>query len=174
MKALVRWFQKEGPNWKNSVRNKHNAVDALHRQLLGAGPEKTGEGMVALSHARDESRAIVQDLFQGQKLVYRSGFWNKLAGPGMFGKIGAKITVTGVVYSANTLSGGAIVKGVKSAPARSAARSACAAKAAPALPNGCSGTSSRTTFSATSWLASSRCSRVSWRSGRRRARPSPA
>ena len=97
MKALVRWFQKEGPNWKNSVRNKSNAVDTLHRQLLGIGPEKTGEGMVAISHARDESRAIVHDLFQGQKLVYRSGFWNKLAGHGTFGKIGARITVTGVV-----------------------------------------------------------------------------
>jgi hypothetical protein len=116
MRALVRWFQKEGPNWKNSVRNKSNAVDTLHRQLLGIGPEKTGEGMVAISHARDESRAIVHDLFQGQKLVYRSGFWNKLAGHGTFGKIGARITVTGVVTNANTLSGGAIVRGVKSAP----------------------------------------------------------
>ncbi len=116
MKALVRWFQKEGPNWKNSVRNKRNAVDTLHRQLLGVGPEKTGEGMVALLHARDESRAIVHDLFQGQKLVYRSGLWNKLAGPGTFGKLGAKITVSGVAYSANTLSGGAIAKGIKSDP----------------------------------------------------------
>ena len=118
MKALVRWFQTKGPNWKNSVRNKRNAVDTLHRQLLGVGPQKTGKGMVALSHARDESRAIVHDLFQGQKLVYRSGFWTKLAGPGMFGKIGAKITVTGAVYNVNTLSGGGIVKGVKSAPAQ--------------------------------------------------------
>jgi hypothetical protein len=116
MKALVRWFQKEGPNWKNSVRNKRNAVDTLHRQLLGVGPEKSGEGMIALSHARDESRAIVHDLFQGQKLVYRSGFWNKLAGHGTFGKIGAKITVSGVAMNANTLSGGAIVNGVRSAP----------------------------------------------------------
>ncbi len=125
MKALVRWFQKEGPNWKNSVRNKRNAVDTLHRQLLGeTGPERTRAGMVALSHARDESRAIVHDLFRGQKLVYRSGFWTKLAGAGMFGKLGAKIAVTSVVTGANTLSGGAIVKGVKSAPARLAARSA--------------------------------------------------
>ncbi len=116
MRALVRWFQKEGPNWKNSVRNRRNAVDTLHRQLLGAGPEKTAAGMIALSHARDESRAIVHDLFHGQKLIYRPGLWTKLAGPGMFGKISAKITVTGAGLNMNTLSGGAIAKGVKSAP----------------------------------------------------------
>jgi hypothetical protein len=115
MKALVRWFQKEGPNWKNSVRNKHNAVDTLHRQLLGVSLEKTGEGMYALSLARNESRAIVHELFQGQKLIYRSGFWTKLAGPGFFGKVSAKISVGTVVSSVNTFSGGAIVKGGRAA-----------------------------------------------------------
>lgn len=77
--ALVSWIQSKGPDWKKSVRNRHNAVDTLFRQLMGLeGPKKSGDDMVALSHIRDESRAIVTDLFRGKELEWRSGFFRKV------------------------------------------------------------------------------------------------
>ena len=67
MRALVRWFQKEGPNWKNSVRNKRNAVDTLHRQLIGdTGPTKTGEGMIALSTRATNPAQSCMIFFRGR------------------------------------------------------------------------------------------------------------
>ena len=105
--ALLRWMQLQGQNWKSSVRNKHNAVDTLHKQVIGvAGVSKTGAGMAALFHARDESRAIVTGLFQGKVLVHRPGLVTKLAGNGTFGKLGAQKTIAGVAKDAKGLSGG--------------------------------------------------------------------
>jgi len=81
--ALTKWMQKEGNGWKNSVRNKRNAVDTLFKQINGMGSTvpKTGAGMVAISYARDESRAIITDLFAGKRLQFRSGIMAKIAGP---------------------------------------------------------------------------------------------
>lgn len=77
--ALVAWIQSKGPDWKKSVRNRHGAVDTLFRQLMGIeGPKKSGDDIVALSHIRAESRAIVTDLFRGAELEWRSGFFRKV------------------------------------------------------------------------------------------------
>jgi hypothetical protein len=79
-KALVGWMQKEGAKWKSSVRNKYGAVADLYKQVMGLpGVAKTAEGIVALSHVRDEARAIVTELFRGKTLDWRPGILKKLA-----------------------------------------------------------------------------------------------
>lgn len=73
--AVMGWISKEGPHWKSSVRNKFDAVDNLHRQVMGiAGVTKAGAGMAAESHVRDESRAMLTALFQGKRLHWRPTF----------------------------------------------------------------------------------------------------
>jgi hypothetical protein len=128
--ALLRWMQMKGSDWKTSVRNKHNAVDTLYKQVTGLGTQKsqskqvTGLGtqqphsLVALSHVRDESRAILTDLFQGKQMVFRPGLVTKLAGNGTFGKLGAYATLRSVAKSSNTVSGGALASGIKSLPSQ--------------------------------------------------------
>jgi hypothetical protein len=77
--ALHAWINSKGDGWKTSVRNKNNAVENLFRQL---GPEggQTKPDRIALSHVRDESRAIITDLFSGKQLVFRPGLMTKIAG----------------------------------------------------------------------------------------------
>ena len=77
LKALISWQQSKGNNWKQSIRNKENAVDNLYRQLTGLGNKAD---MFALSHIQNESRAIITDLFQGKKLIFRPGLLTKIAG----------------------------------------------------------------------------------------------
>lgn len=112
--ALVRWMQKEGNGWKSSPRNRGNIVENLYRQVTDLGPSR--KELVALSFIRDESRAIVTDLFQGRQLVFRKGIITKLAGNGTLGKLGAKVTIAGVVRSSDKLSGGAVSGAIRGAP----------------------------------------------------------
>lgn len=79
-KTIVAWMQKEGPGWKSSVRNKYHAVDDLYKQSMGLPtPERSAGEIIGMSHLRAESRAIVDDLFRGQSLVWKPGFFAKLA-----------------------------------------------------------------------------------------------
>ncbi len=103
--ALLKWVQSKGAAWKSSQRNKNKAVEILHSQLMGTGGVKLGGAeMVALSHVRDESRAILVDLFADKRLQWREGWKAKLAQQ----KIGATLGVGGALYGSNTMSGGAI------------------------------------------------------------------
>src|SRR5579871_669736 len=78
--AIVAWMQKEGPNWKSSVRNRYHAVDDLHKQSMGLPvPSRTGEEIIGFSYVRAESRTIVDDLFRGASIDWRSGILPKLA-----------------------------------------------------------------------------------------------
>lgn len=77
--ALMKWMQSKGNAWKTSVRNKRQGVEILYAQLTGVGKVKiTGSEMVALSHVRDEARAIIDDLFRGKQLRWRGTFAQKL------------------------------------------------------------------------------------------------
>jgi hypothetical protein len=103
--AVVAWISKEGPAWKSSKRNKFHAVEDLHAQVMDLPvPKRTGEAMVALSYVRDESRAIVTDLFRGKRLEWRKTFGEKLGQQ----KWTFRLAVGGGVRSADQLSGGAI------------------------------------------------------------------
>jgi hypothetical protein len=74
LKALVAYMQKEGPSYKTGPRNKFKAIDNLYAQLSGQPTlAKTGADIEALTHLRDESRLIVNDLFLGKKLKYKPG-----------------------------------------------------------------------------------------------------
>src|SRR5215471_10102112 len=54
--AIVGWMQKEGPNWKSSVRNRYNAVDDLHKQAMGIPvPSRTADEIIGFSLVRAES-----------------------------------------------------------------------------------------------------------------------
>jgi hypothetical protein len=105
--ALTVWKISKGAGWKTSVRNKKNAIENLEKQLIDQ-PGRSGE-MVALSHIRDESRAIITDLFQHKQLVYRPGIWTILAGNGFVSRLGLKYQVNSVRNKASVLinSGGA-------------------------------------------------------------------
>src|SRR5215207_8501361 len=79
LKALVGYMQVKGPAYKTGPRNKFKAIDNLYAQLTGQPTlKKTGADIVALSHLRDESRAIVNDLFLGKKLKYKPGKIDRL------------------------------------------------------------------------------------------------
>jgi hypothetical protein len=100
-KALVAWQMTKGNNWKTSVRNKSNAVENLYRQLTGLGGSAN---MVALSHIRDESRAIVTDLFLHKKVVFRPGLLTKIAGNKLKSKVKVVKSSGKVVKNIATLS----------------------------------------------------------------------
>lgn len=77
--ALLKWMQSKGAAWKSSVRNKNRAVETLYAQVSGlGGPKLGGAERVGLAHVRDESRAIVQDLFRGKQLEWRREFKARL------------------------------------------------------------------------------------------------
>jgi hypothetical protein len=115
--VLQIWIASKGNNWKTSVRNKHNAVDTLFKQVTSQG---TGQphNPLQLSRIRDESRAIITDLFQGTQLVFRPGLVTKLAGNGTLSKLGAKYTIGSAARNSNIVSNDEIVKGIKSLPGR--------------------------------------------------------
>lgn len=75
-KVLVGWMSEKGGNWKNSVRNKHNAVDSLYRQVTGlsqaAGPSAGLEAM------KDEAHQIMLHIFRGAEMTWKNEFRVKL------------------------------------------------------------------------------------------------
>jgi hypothetical protein len=78
--AIVGWIQKEGPNWKSSVRNQYNAVDDLHKQSMGIPvASRSASDIVGFSYVRAESRTIVDDLFRGKSIDWKPGILPKLA-----------------------------------------------------------------------------------------------
>jgi len=102
VKALHGWINAQGIGWKTSIRNRRNAVETLFRQL---GPEggQVKPNRVALSHVRNESRAILTELFQGKKMVLRPGLMAKIAGNGTVGKMTTAWAGIGVVRHGRTL-----------------------------------------------------------------------
>ena len=103
--ALLKWIQSKGAGWKSSERNKKQGVEILHHQLMGTGAVTlSGAEVVGLSHVRDESRAIVHELFGGKRLQWRAEFKQKLAQQ----KLGVTLGVGGSLYAADKLSHGAI------------------------------------------------------------------
>jgi len=78
--AIVGWMQKEGPNWKSSVRNRYHAVDDLHKQSMGIPvPPREASEIIGFSYVRAESRTIVDDLFRGATMDWKPGILPKLA-----------------------------------------------------------------------------------------------
>jgi hypothetical protein len=117
-RAFIQWTTGKGAGWKTSIRNKHRAVEALHGQIIaGTASTATAESLDALALAREESRLILTQLFQGRQLVFRKGLVTKLAGNGTLGKLGARYTGASAVRNVNTVSGGALAQGVRSAGA---------------------------------------------------------
>src|SRR5215207_1670101 len=74
LKALIGYMQVEGPAYKTGPRNKFKAIDNLFAHLSGQPTlAKSGRDIVGLSHMRNEARAIVNDLFLGEKLTHKHG-----------------------------------------------------------------------------------------------------
>ncbi len=102
--ALIGWMGKEGSKWKTSVRNRYGAVNDLYHQVMGLpGPGKTGADMVALSHIKDESRAIVSDLFRGKTLEWRPGLLAKLNTKTKTEKLMLNVSVGSTAKNVHTL-----------------------------------------------------------------------
>ena len=127
--ALLKWMQSKGNAWKTSARNKNHGVEILYAQLTGTGGVTlVGAERVGLSHVRDESRAIVEDLFHGKRLEWRASFKHKLGEQ----KIGTSLGTLTIIRSADTLSGGAVKGGLHAGA--SALQSAPGALASEVLP----------------------------------------
>lgn len=114
-KALIAWQISKGNQWKTSVRNKNNAVENLYRQLNDLGGSAD---IVALSHIRDESRAIVTDLFLHKKVVFRPGLLTKIGGNKLKSKI--KVVKSGGKVVSNTST---LIKSGKSSSSESSSSS---------------------------------------------------
>ena len=71
--------------------------------------------MLALSHIRAESRAILDDLFRGKQLEWRPGIYGKLNLKFKTEQQLAKFQAYGVVKNINTVSGGLVMGGINSA-----------------------------------------------------------
>ncbi|PKI02984.1 hypothetical protein [Glaciecola sp. 33A] len=81
-KAVIQYVKSEGANWKSSKRNNNGAVQDLYRQVMEVnGPAKTSSDILALSAVKNESRAILTDLFKKKELEWRPSFWNKVKVP---------------------------------------------------------------------------------------------
>ena len=101
--ALMAWIMAKGQAWKQDPRNRYNAVSDLYAQVMDVpGVKKTAEGVVALSHLKNEERAALDDLFRGKKLVWRDGFSAKLANC----KWGVRLNAPAVAKGAYTLAKG--------------------------------------------------------------------
>lgn len=102
--ALMGWIGKEGAKWKSSIRNRYGAANDLYHQVMGLpAPTKTGGDMVALSHIKDESRAIVADLFKGKTLEWRPGLLAKLNTRTKTEKLTLNVSLGSTVKNVNTL-----------------------------------------------------------------------
>jgi hypothetical protein len=66
-------------------------------------PAKTGGDMVALSHIKDESRAIVTDLFKGKTLEWRPGLLAKLNTRTKADKLTLNVSIGSTAKDVNTL-----------------------------------------------------------------------
>lgn len=77
--ALISWMGEKGSDWKSSIRNKHHAVDDLHRQVMNL-PElkKSGEEMVGLSEVMREQQLLLDKLFLHAKLSFKPGYLSLL------------------------------------------------------------------------------------------------
>ena len=76
-KALMGWIGDKGSDWKASVRNAHNAVDTLHKQVMGGA----GLGVVnadARKAVEDEAHQIMVLIFRGATITWRNEFRGKL------------------------------------------------------------------------------------------------
>jgi hypothetical protein len=113
--AFLKYIHAKGANWKRDVRNKYGAFTTLHDQVMGIKTQKRTGDIVAMSHLRNESRAILNDLFRGKQLEWRPGIYGKLNLTTRSDKVLAKATAYGIVKNVDTLSGGKIGGAVNSA-----------------------------------------------------------
>ena len=74
--ALSAWMQEKGADWRTSVRNKHNAIENLYRQVAGMeGATVDRHGKQALQR---EARQVVNTLFQGAEITWKTIFTREL------------------------------------------------------------------------------------------------
>lgn len=76
-KALMAWMGEKGSDWKTSVRNGKNAVDTLHRQVMGlAAPAAAASlGRQAME---EEAHRLMEVLFDGAQITWKNEFRGKL------------------------------------------------------------------------------------------------
>ncbi|NUP96159.1 MAG: hypothetical protein HUU28_08345 [Planctomycetaceae bacterium] len=102
--ALMAWIQTKGANWRTDARNRFAAVDTLYRQVMDVpNLAPTAKERIALSHLRNESRAIVTDLFCNRPLEWRPGYLESLALKKRQEKVTLAYTVASTAKDVNTL-----------------------------------------------------------------------
>ncbi len=76
-RALMAWMGEKGSDWKHSVRNGRNAVDTLHRQVMGLASAAAGPS-AGLQAMKDEAHQLMLQLFRGAQLTWKNEFRGKL------------------------------------------------------------------------------------------------
>jgi hypothetical protein len=76
-KALMTWISDKGADWKTSVRNAHNAVDTLHKQIMG-GAGLAVVDVAARKAVEDEARQAMLLLLRGAKITWKNEFRGRL------------------------------------------------------------------------------------------------
>lgn len=77
--TLQAWMQEKG-DWKASVRNRYFAVSDLHKQLMGTPRPPDARELAAVYEMRAQSRLLLETLFRGRKLEWRSEWLGSLGG----------------------------------------------------------------------------------------------
>jgi hypothetical protein len=72
------WIGEKGSDWKTSVRNGKNAVDTLHRQVMGLAPRPAVDA-AGLQAMKDEAHQVMLLIFRGAQLTWKSEFRGKLS-----------------------------------------------------------------------------------------------
>lgn len=77
-KALMAWMGDKGSDWKSSVRNAHNAVETLHKQVMGLHPGGPGGEAAGVRAMKDEARQVMLLTMRGARITWKNEFRGKL------------------------------------------------------------------------------------------------
>lgn len=75
--SIVKWMCSKGGSWRNSIRNRHNAVDSLYRQVANLAPPGPVD-QVALTEIRNASEATLALLFKDAEMRWKNAFRDAL------------------------------------------------------------------------------------------------
>lgn len=76
-KTLMAWMSDKGSDWKSSVRNGKNAVDTLHRQVMGLAAKVAGPS-AGIQAMKDEAHQVMLHVFRGAQITWKNEFRGKL------------------------------------------------------------------------------------------------
>lgn len=78
--ALMVWIGQKGPGWRTSTRNRTNAIDTLHKQVMGIpAVARSGAANSAVGVLEAEARASLDKIFKDKEIAWRTGYTSILS-----------------------------------------------------------------------------------------------